>query len=103
MRRLVLEDGIVKVFANCREIGTYLNNKMSEIYGSASFIRKERWGRAYANFSKFASLDLHLEDISRGNSKYSKDEITVNKSDTEYLLTQTQVKKLSEARRCMNI
>ena len=61
---------------------------MSELHGAKTFINKERWGRAYANFEKFASLDLHLEDLSKSNN-YSRNEIVVQKSDSEYLLILT--------------
>jgi hypothetical protein len=50
----------------------------------------ERWGRAYANFEKLASLDLHIEDIKR-SQRYKTEEIKIGKADCEYLLTLTKL------------
>jgi hypothetical protein len=77
------------VYANCREAGKLLDRVIKERSGGESFVYKERWGRAYANFEKLASLDLHIEDIKRSQS-YKTEEIEISKADCEYLLVLTK-------------
>ena len=77
------------VYANCREAGKLLDRMIKERFGGESFIYKERWGRAYANFEKLASLDLHIEDI-KLSQRYKAEEVGISKADCEYLLILTK-------------
>jgi hypothetical protein len=52
------------IFANCRELGVYLDKELQTALGPTSFAYKERWGRAYDRFGNRASLDLHYVQIS---------------------------------------
>lgn len=62
------EDAMAKwdsksIFANCRELGKYLDSELEKVLGAQTFVYKERWGRAYAQFNHRASLDLHFVQI----------------------------------------
>jgi len=76
------------VYAYCREAGKLLDRVIKERFGENSFVYKERWGRAYANFERLASLDLHIEDIKQ---RYKAEEIKIGRADCEYLLTLTKL------------
>jgi hypothetical protein len=73
------------VFDNCREAGVLLDSMIKDKFGKDNFTYKERWGRGYANFNSWASLDLHHEDLKK-QTKYSSDEIKTSKADAEHLL-----------------
>ncbi len=73
------------VFAHCRELGTLLDNKIKQEYGKDSFAYSERWGKAYANFSTWASLDLHIEDIRQKKTQFG-DTARVADSDAEAII-----------------
>jgi hypothetical protein len=73
------------VYAYCREAGKLLDRVVKERFSEESFVYRERWGRAYANFEKLASLDLHIEDIKR-SQRYKTEEIKIGRADCEYLL-----------------
>jgi hypothetical protein len=75
------------VCAYCREAGKLLNRVVKERFGEESFVYRERWGRAYANFEKLASLDLHIEDIKQ---RYKAEEIKIGRADCEHLLIVTK-------------
>lgn len=77
------------VFVNCREMGVLLDKAIKDKFGEANFAYAERWSRAYKQFSHFASLDLHLEDI-KMSPKYSPEDVKVNKPDAEHLLIVTK-------------
>ena len=77
------------VFANCREIGSALDRHVKRTCGEKSFTFKERWGRAYRQFSHWASLDLHIEDL-KIKKEYEIEELSVFKPDAECLLFQTK-------------
>lgn len=77
------------VFAYCREIGVRLDNYLKNLCKNNSFAYKEKWGRAYANFGRMASLDLHLEDVKK-SEKYTIQNISTDESDLSYLLIQTK-------------
>jgi hypothetical protein len=76
------------VFVNCREIGSVLDQHIKVTCGEVSFIFKERWGRVFRQFSHWASLDLHIEDL-RKKKEYEKEELSIFKPDAECLLFQT--------------
>jgi len=71
------------VYANCRECGNLLDNKIKEKFGKNNFTYKERWGRVYSRFEKLASLNLHLEDL---KLSYPSEEVEIYKPDAENLL-----------------
>ncbi len=74
--------------ANCREAGSLLDRKIGEKFGKDNPVYKEKWGRFYSSFKHLASLDLHIEDISR---KLAPEErIKIGKSDIETLLIITR-------------
>jgi hypothetical protein len=75
------------VFAHCREIGTILDDEVKISCGSTGSTYKEKWGRFYANFNHWASLDLHVEQIKK---KYENENLIVEEIDTESLLIQTK-------------
>jgi len=78
------------VYTYCREAGKLLDRVVKERFGEDCFVYKERWGRAYANFEKLASLDLHIEDIKQ-RYKAKAEEIKIGKAGCEYLLTLTKL------------
>ena len=73
------------VFVNCRELGTVLDRELKAKFGAKTFSYKERWGRTYARFSNWASLDLHVEDL-KNSTAYPPDTIQTKKIDAEHLL-----------------
>ena len=73
------------IFANCREAGVLLDTTIRTKYDNGTFVYDERWGRAYAYFKHFASLDLHLEDA-RKSAKYKPDDVATFRSDSQHLL-----------------
>lgn len=75
------------VYANCREIGTHLDDNIKNKFGVDSFVYKELWGRAYANFSHMASLDLHIEDIKK---KYTGNDVSIGRLDAEQVINRTK-------------
>jgi len=76
------------VFSNCREIGTLLDKAVKDKYGKDSFAYGEKWGRAYARFSDWASFDLYLEDLKK---KYKPDDVRTDRPDSESLLLSTKI------------
>ncbi len=76
------------VFSNCREIGTLLDRAVKDKYGKDSFAYGEKWGRAFARFSDWASFDLHLEDLKK---KYKPDDVRTDRPDSESLLLSTKI------------
>ena len=77
-------------YVYCREAGSLLDGTLKTKMGKDSFIYKERWGRTYDRFNKFASLDLHLEDIKKSPG-YSPDDVKINKTDAEHTLIVTKM------------
>ncbi len=77
------------IFANCRELGVFLDGELRTKLGANSFAYKERWGRAYERFNHRASLDLHLEQI---RSTYSGDSTArIDRGDCEALLYSAKI------------
>jgi len=77
------------LYANCREIGSLLDEVIRKKFGKDSFIYKERWGRTVGRFENLASLDLHLEDIKK-SQKYIPEDVKICKSDAEHILIVTK-------------
>jgi hypothetical protein len=74
------------VFAYCREAGVALTNFIEKHHNGDSFLRDERWQRA---FNHFASLNLHLEE-KKSDGKHSPDMVKIEKMDAECLLIITK-------------
>jgi len=94
------------VFANCREIGTLLNNLIDDLVKQSKLdkFQKEKWNRAYAGFSHQASLDLHIEDL-RQSQEYRSLELKVDRRDCEQLIMRAKllIKYASELIRCQRL
>jgi hypothetical protein len=74
------------VFAHCREAGVALSNFIEKHHNGDSFLKDERWQRA---FNHFASLNLHLEE-KKSDGKHSPDLVNMDKMDAECLLIVTK-------------
>lgn len=72
-------------FANCREVGTLLDNHVKEKLAGNPIIKK--WKVAIEKFNALLSLDLHVENIKNASPKGY---INVNKNDTEYIIIVTK-------------
>lgn len=79
------------VFANCRELGEFLNDKIKNKFGESSFAYSERWQRRFKNYSHFASLDLHLEEKKSKPNNYAPDEVKTYKTDAENMILSAKV------------
>lgn len=79
------------VFANCRELGEFLNDKIKNKFGESSFTYSERWQRRFKNYSYFASLDLHLEEKKSKPNTYAPDEVKTYKTDAENMILSAKV------------
>ena len=69
-----------------REIGTALERRVNELFGADS-PHKEKWKKAYANFTTLTSLALHEEDIK--NSKLTS-QLELRRYDAEAILISTK-------------
>jgi hypothetical protein len=74
-------------FANCRELGTFLNNLIKEKLDLDPNIKK--WNRSFERFSHQVSLFLHVEEEDIKN-KEPKGSININKNDAEHILIVTK-------------
>lgn len=72
-------------FANCREIGDFLDKELKKRIGKQPIIKK--WKRAIERFKYLASLGLHIEDIQKEEPEGT---IKIGKSDSEFLLIQSK-------------
>ena len=72
-------------YANCREIGNYLNEIIYKEFEGSPIIKK--WKRANVKLEYRNSLDLHLEEI---KNEIPKGDIEINKAEAEYVLIMTK-------------
>lgn len=72
-------------FANCREIGDFLDKELKKRLGNQPIIKK--WKRAIERFKHLASLGLHIEDIQKEEPEGT---VKIGKSDADFLLIQSK-------------
>ena len=74
------------VFANCREVGKLLDKIVSNKFKNSPAIKK--WKRAIGKFEYSASLDLHVEEISK--KEKPEGDIKIGKAEAEHILIITK-------------
>ncbi|MCW3132422.1 MAG: hypothetical protein N2V73_06880 [Candidatus Methanospirare jalkutatii] len=74
------------VFANCREVGELLDKTISNKFKNSPTIKK--WKRAIGKFEYSASLDLHVEEISK--KEKPEGDIKIGRAEAEHILIITK-------------